>query len=51
MSVPENEEGGFTKEYLEGGIARLEEEDTENPTPENEEAIGLAEKALEDLGE
>lgn len=51
MSVANNEEGGFTKEYLEEGIARLEEEDTENPTPENEEAIDLAEKALEDLGE
>lgn len=51
MSVPENSDGGFDKEYLEEGIARLREEDQENPTPENEEAISLAEKALEDLGE
>lgn len=51
MSVVEDGEGKFTKEYLEEGITRLEEEDQENPTPENEEAINLAEKALEDLGE
>lgn len=51
MSVAANEEGGFTKEYLEEGIARLEEEDTENPTPENEKAIKKAEKALEEIGE
>ena len=51
MSVASDGEGSFTKEYLEEGIARLEEEDRENPTPENEEAINLAEKALEDLGE
>ena len=43
MSVAANEEGGFTKEYLEEGVARLEEEDAENPTPENEEAIKKAE--------
>lgn len=42
---------GFTKEYLEDGIARLEEEDQEIPTPENEAAITLAEEALEELGE
>lgn len=51
MSVASDGEGSFTKEYLEEGIARLEEENAENPTPENEEAIDLAEKALEDLGE
>lgn len=51
MSVPENLEGTFDKEYLEDGIARLQEEDQEVPTPENEEAIKMAEKALEDLGE
>lgn len=51
MSVAADLEGSFTKEYLEEGIARLEEEDSEAPTPENEEAISLAEKALEDLGE
>ena len=51
MSVATDGEGSFGKEYLEEGIARLEEEDQENPTPENEEAINLAEKALEDLGE
>ena len=49
MSVASDGEGSFTKEYLEEGIARLEEENQENPTPENEEAINLAEKALEDL--
>ena len=51
MSVAADLEGGFTKEYLEEGIARLEEEDAEVSTPENEAAISLAEKALEDLGE
>ena len=44
-------EKGFTKEYLEEGIARLQEEDTEVPTPENEAAIKHAEDALEGLGE
>ena len=44
-------EKGFTKEYLEEGIARLQAEDSEAPTPENEAAIKLAEDALEDLGE
>lgn len=51
MSVADNGEAKFTKEYLEEGIARLEEEDQEVPTPENEEAIDMAEKALEELGE
>lgn len=51
MSVAADLEGSFTKEYLEEGIARLKEEDAEASTPENEEAISLAEKALEDLGE
>ena len=52
MSVAANTgEKGFTKEYLEGGIARLKEEDAEVSTPENEAAIKLAEEALEDLGE
>lgn len=51
MSVAANGEGGFTREYLEEGIARLQEEDSEVPTPENEAAIKLAEDALEDLGE
>ena len=51
MSVPENSDTGFTKEYLEDGIARLKEEDKEVPTPENETAINLAEEALEELGE
>ena len=51
MSVAEDGDAKFTKEYLEDGIARLEEENTEAPTPENEEAITLAEKALEELGE
>lgn len=51
MAVASNDgEGKFTKEYLEEGIARLREEDAENPTPENEAAIKLAEDALEDLG-
>lgn len=49
MSIAENGEGRFTKEYLEEGITRLEEEDAENPTPENEAAIKLAEEALEEL--
>ena len=44
-------EAGFTKEYLEEGIARLREEDGAVPTPENEEAIRLAQEALEELGE
>lgn len=44
-------EDGFTREYLEDGIERLEDEDIENPTPENEFAIGLAVDALENLGE
>lgn len=51
MSVPENGDGKFTKEYLEEGVARLEEEDAENPTPENEEAIEKVEKALKEIGE
>ena len=51
MSVAKDEDGGFDKEYLEEGIARLEKEDKEVPTPENEEAIKMAEEALEDLGE
>lgn len=51
MAVAENGEAKFTKEYLEEGIARLEEEDAELPTPENEAAIKLAEEALEELGE
>lgn len=52
MSVAANTgEKGFTKEYLEEGIARLKEEDSEIATPENEAAIGLAEEALENLGE
>lgn len=41
----------FDSKYLREGIARLEEEDAELPTPENEAAIKLAEDALEDLGE
>lgn len=49
MSVNANLEGGFNKEYLENGIARLEEEDAEVPTPETEAAIKLAEQALEEL--
>lgn len=51
MAIASNGEGSFTKEYLEEGIARLKEEDAENPTPENEEAIKMAEEALEELGE
>lgn len=52
MSIAANTgEKGFTKEYLEDGIARLKKEDSKYPTPENEAAIKLAEKALEDLGE
>ena len=51
MSTAENGEAKFTKEYLEDGIARLEEEDQETPTPENEEAIKMAEDALEELSE
>ena len=51
MSVAGNGGSGFTKEYLEDGISRLEEENAENPTPENEEAIRLAEEALNELGE
>lgn len=52
MSVAANTgDEGFTKEYLEEGIARLEAENSETPTPENEAAIKLAENALEDLGE
>ena len=51
MSVAADGEGKFGREYLEDGIERLEDEDVENPTPENEFAIGLAVDALEDLGE
>lgn len=52
MSVAaDSESKGFTKEYLEEGIARLKEENAEFATPENEAAIKLAEGALEDLGE
>lgn len=52
MAVASNDgDAKFVKEYLEEGIARLQEEDTENPTPENEAAIKLAEDALENLGE
>lgn len=51
MSVAANGDGGFTKEYLEEGISRLQEEDSEVHTPENEAAIKLAEEALEELGE
>ena len=51
MAIPENTEAKFNKEYLEEGITRLEEENAENPNPENEEAIKMAEEALEELGE
>lgn len=51
MSVASDGDGKFDKDYLEGGIERLEDEDIEHPTPENELAIGLAVDALEDLGE
>ena len=51
MSTAENGIGKFNKEYLETGIERLEDEDVEHPTPENEIAIGLAVDALENLGE
>lgn len=51
MSVAQDGEGSFEKEYLEEGISRLEEEDKQVPTPENEEAIKKAEEALEELGE
>ena len=52
MAVAANTgEKGFTKEYLEEGIARLKKENAEVSTPENEAAIKLAEEALEDLGE
>lgn len=51
MSVASDGEGAFSKEYLEEGIARLEGENEENPTPENEAAINLASEALENLGE
>lgn len=51
MSVASNDGGKeFTKEYLEDGIARLEREDSESHTPENEAAIELATEALENLG-
>lgn len=50
MSVASNDgDGKFSKEYLEDGIERLEEEDIENPTPETEFAIGLAAEALDNL--
>lgn len=49
MAVADNGEAKFPKEYLEEGIARLEEEDSEVPTPENEAAIKLAEEALGEL--
>ena len=52
MSVAANTgEKGFTEEYLKDGIARLKEEDSKYPTPENDAAIDLAEKDLEDQGE
>lgn len=52
MSVAEDTgRSGFDRDYLEGGITRLREEDAELATPENEAAIKLAEEALEDLGE
>lgn len=52
MSVAGDTGGkGFTKEYLEEGIARLKKEDAEIAVPENEDAIKLAEDALENLGE
>lgn len=51
MSVAEDGVGGFSREYLEEGIARLREENEESPTPENEAAIKLAEEALKELGE
>ena len=40
----------FAKEYLEEGIARLEEENEIVSTPENEAAIELAREALENIG-
>lgn len=51
MSIAANGDGKFAKEYLEEGLARLREENIATPTPETEEAIELAEKALEKLGE
>ncbi len=49
MSVNANLKGGFSKEYLEEGIARMKEENKEISTPETEAAIKLAEQALEEL--
>lgn len=49
MSVNANLGGGFDKEYLEEGIARMKEESAEISTPETEAAIKLAEQALEEL--
>lgn len=49
MAAPEARDGVFSKEYLEEGIARLREEDGENPTPETKESIGIIADALENL--
>ena len=46
MSVAEDGQKIVDRPYLEEGIARLEEENKELPTPENEEAIRMAEKEL-----
>lgn len=51
MAVAGNGGKSFTKEYLEEGIARLEEENEAVPTPENEAAIELAREALDKIGE
>lgn len=49
MSASADLGGGFDKEYLEEGIARMKAESAEVATPETEAAIKLAEQALEEL--
>ena len=49
MAVPEVGEGSFPREYLEEGIERLQQEDSESHTPETQAAIDLAAEALENL--
>lgn len=49
MSIAADGEEKFTKDYLENGIERLEDDDIENPTSETEFAIGLIVDAMENL--
>ncbi len=49
MAVAGDGGGGFTREYLEEGLTRLQEENEEIPNKETESAIEKIEEALAQL--